>query len=599
LQCRSISGAVQRIYALRLQQDLVGSVKCRFNRAKMCDNVVRFSLRADTPATPGDLERWKLEANQAWLLKIDDHTGNNCGPDGDTVDGKLVRFSNDALFEGFQLKESLGQMRVAPRPYGNLPRQASQFSLEFETRSELRLSGAGTGGRLYLRLEAPLGIEFEPGCLAATPDPDFEFCAATDRLAVITIREASFATGEHKLVVRGVNAVRTPEWNWWTLETFVDVAFEAVQAGNFEDIRQRGRAVGFTLDQSLQATLRPGSQEAGNTQLYLWLRPNVYVPPKGFVEIHAAQDYFIQCMPAMVYLAMHPGSCKSFTASSGSEYTDYHAVIEFQVNEGFFLLPNVEYELSISARNPPSVAAGMETSWGVLLRDETRYVIEGNMEIPSYNLTSFGVMVLSLQASTAEPYARNQVRLILRFDKQLVLSGISEIRIKAPFGWDFRPLCNLYKDITDGCEDRCAYQLPYAEDRGHHICPAANILLLLLDTSRVIEPGVFVLLLGVINPAAAPSQNIWSVSLLNPALITGWTPETAQEMYADGFQLGQKMLTNILITGFHVGFRIESDIPVLPLAGDRFEVLNMGTATRSTRRSNWLLVLFVALSVLR
>ncbi|CAE8695367.1 unnamed protein product, partial [Polarella glacialis] len=102
----------------------------------------------------------------------------------------------------------------------------------------------------------------------------------------------------------------------------------------------------------------------------------------------------------------------------------------------------------------------------------------------------------------------------------------------------------------------------------------ANGLLLMLDHTMVIEPGVYVLLLAVINPAAVPSQNLWKVSLLSPATFTGWTPGNSEAMYRDGLRAGQLKLTELIMTGFSVGFRETSRIPAVPLKGDRSEVLS-------------------------
>eukprot|EP00439_Symbiodinium_sp_Y106_P048997 s685_g6.t1 len=144
------------------------------------------------------------------------------------------------------------------------------------------------------------------------------------------------------------------------------------------------------------------------------------------------------------------------------------------------------------------------------------------------------------------------------------------VRIDAPSGWDFRPLCNLYLDVTGGCENRCSFQLPYSEERGHHICPEANVLLLLLDQSAVIEEGVFVLLLGVINPAAAPSQNLWKISLINSAAASG--------------DSGSDKVTTLLIPGFFVGFRQSLQLPAVPLTDEVFQAL-----TSESRQPPWIL----------
>ncbi|CAE8591624.1 unnamed protein product, partial [Polarella glacialis] len=91
---------------------------------------------------------------------------------------------------------------------------------------------------------------------------------------------------------------------------------------------------------------------------------------------------------------------------------------------GNFLLPNNEYELAISARSPTDLPSS--SGWGVLLRNRLREVLQANMELPLYNLTSYGMTVLSIQPSTNVPYARNQVRMLLSFSHQLTLESISE-----------------------------------------------------------------------------------------------------------------------------------------------------------------------------
>lgn len=65
---------------------------------------------------------------------------------------------------------------------------------------------------------------------------------------------------------------------------------------------------------------------------------------------------------------------------------------------------------------------------------------------------------------------------------------------------------------------RCSVQLPYAEERGHHLCEG-NVLILVLDTFGVIDVTAFVLLFSVLNPAEAPLQNFWSACSLISAVL--------------------------------------------------------------------------------
>ncbi|CAE8692069.1 unnamed protein product, partial [Polarella glacialis] len=164
--------------------------------------------------------------------------------------------------------------------------------------------------------------------------------------------------------------------------------------------------------------------------LYLWVRPDVYVESLGVLEIHAAQAFSLSCDPKVVLLSIPSGRCTSYGANSGLEIQDWHTVLEFQLNKGDFLLPNNEYELAISARSPTDLPSGSSTSWGVLLRNRLREVLQANMELPSYNLTSYGMTVLSIQPSTNVPYARNQVRMLLSFSHQLTLESISEAQMR-------------------------------------------------------------------------------------------------------------------------------------------------------------------------
>eukprot|EP00913_Durusdinium_trenchii_P026473 g24839.t1 len=101
---------------------------------------------------------------------------------------------------------------------------------------------------------------------------------------------------------------------------------------------------------------------------------------------------------------------------------------------------------------------------------------------------------------------------------------------------------------------RCSFQLPYAEERGHHLCEA-NLLILVLDTSAVIDSTSFTLLFsdepldfGQIMTEDAASKtllNLWSVSLVN------------------AFAEPVVKHTELLIPGFFIGFR-QKILPALP-----------------------------------
>jgi len=217
-------------------------------------------------------------------------------------------------------------------------------------------------------------------------------------------------------------------------------------------------------------------------------------------------------------------------------------------------------------------------NWGVRLSNAMRETLEANMEVGYYNLTNFQFSVVSLVPSATERYAKNEVRLMISFGRELSLIDVSELRILAPLGWDIRALCARYEDITGG---PAAYhmQLPYSEERGHHACPQANVLLLLLDQAKVIKAGIYTLLVGARNPSATTRRNFWTVGLLSPGTNLGWTPAMKDSKVSPGgLKPGQSVVSETIVMGFEVGERLGLTPPPSPLRGNYFEVLSGCTA---------------------
>jgi len=469
----------------------------------------------------------------------------------------------------------MGNMVVVPEPGGQTSRQHVTMAIEFVIGSTLVLESIEGNLGLFLRVQAVQGLVFDVGCLAAVPDLDYSLCVGSGRVAVVQIRANMFASGEHRLALAGTNPPWTPDVNLWTLESFVRVTFQDASAGLFKDVRHRGRTQGYPIQQTLLAHLQPASTEVGvNAKLLIWFRPSVYVESFGFLEIHAGQAFLISCTPGLFLITLPSGTCRSYIASSSPQTQDLHSVVEFQLNQDEFLLPNNEYEFAMNARNPKMVNPDLSKRWGLRLTTSLRSVLEANLDIPQYDLTDRGMFVVSVVPGIIAPYARNQIRLRLTFTKTLTLKDISEIRIVAPPGWDFRPLCHLFDDITGGCISRCPAQLPYSEVRGHHTCPKANLMFLMLDQKRTINAGTYTLLLGAMNPAAVPTRNWWTVSLITAADNVGWTPGTNDVGYVDGLRLGQTMLTMGTTFGFDVGDRQDAMIPPVPLTGEFLEMIS-------------------------
>merc|ERR1711972_83560 len=141
-------------------------------------------------------------------------------------------------------------------------------------------------------------------------------------------------------------------------------------------------------------------------------------------------------------------------------------------------------------------------------------------------------------------------------------------------------------DVTGG-SNQYNLQLPYADEKGHHACPEANVLLLLLDQTKTVQAKVYTLLIGVMNAGVVPKRNFWKVGLLSPPFIVGWTPSTANtthgQVSADGLRTGQQVVVETWTMGFGVGEREgPSRTPEpTPLSGVFTELLS-GRATTST-----------------
>eukprot|EP00928_Gymnodinium_smaydae_P024516 TRINITY_DN19813_c0_g4_i6.p1 TRINITY_DN19813_c0_g4~~TRINITY_DN19813_c0_g4_i6.p1 ORF type:complete len:2296 (-),score=359.04 TRINITY_DN19813_c0_g4_i6:183-6749(-) len=580
-ECAVVDGR-RSVYVVRLLERMRGSSPCLQNPAEICINEYGFTIGTKTPETPLDLPRWLRDADKTWLLEVDSNSGRGCGreSDGTSSNASLLLFTNDALFNGFVLKGSLGGLTITPEPLGLRPRLVTTIKVAFQLHSQLKAEGDGTPG-IHLRLKGPLGLEFDSACLAVVPDPDYQDCIGRGSTAVLLVWERLFDAGSHSLVVRATNPARAAASNFWVLETYMGLSVEDTFQGSFDSVYHRGRTIGYEVSQSLEAMLRPSTTQRGSSSIvYLWLRPSVYVAPRGTVEFHAPLGYDLSCEPNVVPLSALRGGCSSQLATSGAELDDVHTMVKIQLLPGVALLPNTEYELAFNIKNAASVTS-KSSYWGVVLRSPLRVVLEANMALPQYPLTDFHLTALSLASSTTLPYAWNQVRLRIGFERPLSLDVVSEIRVMAPRGWDFRPLCARFEDVTG------APGLPLSNERGHHKCPQAHVMLMYLRPSETLLPGAYSLLIAALNPGTTPTRNLWTVSLLSEAANLGWTPDQQNDVeFADGMRYGQVILAESTLLGFGLGARhvgAAGTPPPLPLPGEMFEVMS-GASRRSLQR---------------
>lgn len=603
MQCLDVTRSSEKwVYAVRLAGSLRASTGCQWNPAKLCVNQVGFSLRADTPPAPSDLDRWRRAHHQSWLLQIDTLANASCGDtDKTTLNPGLVTFSNDESFAGFHLKESLAGLAIVPEDDGGL--QSSQHVtvvVEFTIGSALQLPLGSYSEGIFVRVSAVRGLVFDSGCLATVPDLDYSACLGKGSLAVAQVRASMFPSGSHRLELAATNPPWTPDDNTWLLETFAGVSLDVVVVGTSDAVKQHGTVGGYEIQHTLPFRIQLSSSERGkSTLIFIWFKPSTYVEPLGYIQLHASQGFQLGCDPQPTLISLPPiSSCRTWLDDSALGIQDMHSIIEMQLVQGTQLLPNNEYEFVVRGLNPPSTASDSSRRWSLRLSTRMRIVLEANANVSMGDVTSYGFSIESLVPSVTEPYARNQIRLRLSFAYDLELDRVAEIRITSPVGWDFQPLCNRLKDATGGCATKCWEQLPYSNVLGHHRCPLPNLLFLLLDQSRIVSSGTYTLLVSATNPAAAPSQNIWFVALLTPPTQTGWRPDAPSDTYTQGLRKGQLVLSTAAVEGFSIGGRM-ADVAVfsVPVGGELFEVMSR-TSRRGLFLQCWPLGLWVLLQLL-
>lgn len=466
------------------------------------NQLVKFAIRVNTPRTPDDMALWETDYASSWLLLA-----------AAEADGQEPSASNDHLFPGFLLKASFGSVHVEPEPNGVTPRKNVVAVLTINPQSTLRSLKRSGDASLHVRITAPIGFEFDPGCLAVTPNAVFLSCTGNGRIAILPARDAILPAGATATHLRVTNAGATASDNRWQLESFVDMPMEAVETTDVEP-RQQSYAKGYRIRELIQATIGANTQRGAVTTVFVWFLATNFVDVGGSVELHAPQNYELRCAPRVQYISLPAGSCKLLKGTTSSSQDDYHHYLVLTLTlSSQLVFPNTAYEFGVSAVNPH--VPSNPNFWGLVMRNARKEVLDATMTLNGYELQDFGLAVGSLLASSTLPTVVNFVRLTLTFQRTVPAGKVQHITVIAPP--TTKVLCPQFMDISGG--GSTTYMLPV--DAGYgvygtHSCQFQYSVTIHLLITEEIRAGSYVLRMGVLNPAVRAVRDYWSVRLIGP-----------------------------------------------------------------------------------
>ena len=298
------------------------------------NQLIKFSVRVNTPRTPEDLATWETDHSNNWkmLTTIDQ--------DGVTPSG-----SNDNLFPGFNLLASFGVVTIVPEPNGVMPRKRVTVAITVTPLTTLQSLIAD--GSIYVRVTAPLGFDFDLGCLAITPNPVFSSCTGTGRIAVLVVRNAKLDKGTSDFTLWVTNAGITPGNNLWTLESFMDLEMGLVAAMS-GGARQMSVVLGYEIKELMQATIGANTQRSDTTTVFVWFLATQFLDVGGIIELHAPEHYQMRCKPQVQYITLPAGSCllmRGVTSTSGDFFHHYLRLTLTLSDQ--LIYPNTAYEFGV------------------------------------------------------------------------------------------------------------------------------------------------------------------------------------------------------------------------------------------------------------
>jgi len=476
--------------------------------------IIKFSVRVNTPRTPEDLAIWETENSKTWLLiaAIDEA-------------GSQPSASNDGLFPGFELKASFGSSAVNPEANGVSP--FKKIIVKISSSPESKLMSLDDDGTVHVRVTAPSGFQFARGCLAISPNRAYKTCAGDGPIAVLACHGREFSRGSIVVDLSITNAGLTPALNDWVLESFVDACPGLVKDSDacslvvkdMSEVRSRQRSVltGYVIRELIQATVGANSQRGWITTVFVWFVATYFIDVGGVLEIHAPSTYELRCTPQVEYISLPAGKCEQKGLDG---ITDHRYLALTLTLSNQLIQPNVAYEFGVPAINP--MQTPISNYWGIVFKSkvsagnaENLEVVDASMKLEGYHLTDYMLMVESLLASSTEPSVVNFVRLTLTFQKTLPMGLVQHMTIVAPTS--VKVLCQQFKDLTQA--GSTSAKMPLDGDGGSygtHSCQFPHTITFHFLTNRDIKAGSYVLQIGVLNPATRPDRDLWEVELIGP-----------------------------------------------------------------------------------
>uniref|UniRef100_A0A7S4PZD6 Uncharacterized protein n=1 Tax=Alexandrium monilatum TaxID=311494 RepID=A0A7S4PZD6_9DINO len=397
-------------------------------------------------------------------------------------------------------------------------------TLDIEPRTALR--SLVQDGTVYVRITAPLGFDFDAGCLAVTPNPVFGRCEGFGRIAVLPAREATLPAGRTTVMLWVTNAALDPTYNWWVLESFLDISAASARTATSAEARQKSSAAGYPVRELLQATIGANTQQGSVTTVFVWFLASRFLDLGGAMELHAPRGYELRCVPGVRHITLPPTSCqlkKGVVASTGDAFHNYLVLTLTAASQ--LVYPNVAYEFGVSAVNPTVPAS--PNYWGLIMLNPRKEVVDASMNLEGYQLTDYGLLVHSLLASSTMPAVVNDVTLTLTFQRHLRAGLVGHITIGAPT--TTKVLCQRFLDVSGGGSSEA--QLPLDPNAAvgllsTHSCRLQNTITLHLLRTRPLRPLTHVLKLGVLNPGLRATRDYWSVELLPGGAASSATSNT-------------------------------------------------------------------------
>jgi hypothetical protein len=491
----------------------------------LAGEVARCRVRVATPPLPPNIADFFRTVEQRWLLTFANNWRN---PD------TLVA-SSDYLTPPLPLKGSFGDVRVLPGNNGMVPGRAVNIEVYFDL---LTKYVASVEGKVFFRIQAPIGFLFEAGCFSEPNTVLFLKCTGAGAVALLELREQAVEPQIIRAPLAARNPSVAPADIQWTVSSLIDVTEEEARIGAFAQTVELSRVPGYEVRALVVAQVGALPERGSPTWLQVWFTAVRYVRVEGSVEVHAPLRYRLSCSPKVQFRSLPSGSCTTRQAVQAGR-TLANDVLAVRLTSGS-VEPNQAYEFAVAVRNPEE--DHVDRTWGLVFLSSAGDVLDSNMHIAGYELYTYGLSI-SLQPTTSVPGVVNYIFLRLILHRAWEAGEVEVLRVISPP--ECTILCLQYQDVTEGGKTEALLPTtPQTDVR----CIADNMMELQIDPDVQVGPAVFRLRLGVINPSSPPLRDVWAIELrtLRDADAPLWHGEVA---------------------GFGVWSSFDEVLRVLPLAG--------------------------------